>query len=107
MEVALVGRRILHEEQTVVLAHLCLDAMVGAYPVECALYLAVGAWHSALAVGVVLSLNLDDVSFCVLCATGALHDVGVLQSNLLARCQTEELLGSVLHEVGPLDPKIL
>lgn len=105
-EVALVSRRVLNAEQTVVNAHLSLVAVVGRYPVECALHLAVGALKAALADRVVLSLNFDDVALSILSAASALHDVGVLQTYLLARSHAEEFFRSILHEVVALDPKI-
>ena len=81
-------------------------AVVGRYPVECALHLAVGALKAALAERVVLGLNLHDVALGILCAASALHDVGVLQTYLLARSHAEEFFRSILHEVVALDPKI-
>ena len=38
VEVALVGRGVLYKEEAVVLSYLCLDAVIGANPVEC-------GWH--------------------------------------------------------------
>ena len=46
-----------------VVSHFAWDAMLAAYPVEgLALYLAVCAWHTAPAVGVVGGVDADDVA---------------------------------------------
>ena len=106
MEVALVGRGILDKEEAVVLAHLSLDAMLAAHPVERTFHLAVGTLHAAAARGIVFGMNLNDLAISILRATGALHDVGILQTHLLARRHAEELLRRILHEVGTLNPKL-
>ena len=74
---------------------------------ERTLHLAVGTFHTALADRIVFSLNLYDVAVLVLCATGALHDVGILKTHLFAHCHSEELLGSLFHKVLALNPEVL
>ena len=106
MEVALIGGWILHAEESVILSDLSLDTMVSAHPVKRALDLAVGTRHTALAVGIIRALDLDDVAVSVFLASGAHHDVGILQSHLFARCHAEELLRCLLHEVSTLDPQV-
>ena len=81
--------------------------MVGRNPVQGSLHLAVGTFHSALADRIVFCLNLDDVSFCILGASGTLHNIGIFQTNLLAGSHAEELLWSIFHEVATLYPQIL
>ena len=106
-EAAVVGRGVLHAEETVVLAHLGGQAVGGAHPVDGALDAAVGARHATLALGVVLGLDLRDASLGILRAARTLHDIGVLEAHLAAWRQAEELLWRVLHEVGTLDPQLL
>ena len=105
-EVALVCRWVLNSEETVVLTYFCLYAVVGRYPVKSTFHLAVGTFHSALADRVVFCLNLSDDTVLVLGATCTLHDVGVLQANFLSWSHTEELLWSILHKVGTLNPEV-
>ena len=97
--------RVLACPQAVVVAHLAGYAVCLAHPMQgLALYLAVGAWHAATAVGVVGGMYAGDVALGILlyalCGIlVALYDVGVLQAHLLAGAQSHELLAAVLHEV--------
>ena len=106
-EVALVSRWVFDGEETVVLAYFCLYAVVSRYPVKSTFYLAVGTFHSALADRIVFSLNLCDDTVLVLGTACTLHDIGILQANFLSRSHTEELLWSILHKVGTLNPEVL
>ena len=70
-----------------------------------ALHLAVGSFHSALALRVILGVYLLDVAVGVLLASGTHHNICVLQSHLLAGGHAEEFLGCFLHEVLSLYPQ--
>ena len=56
-------------------------------------------------------MNLNDITLCILHDTllwilRALDDICILQTNLLTRTKTEELLWGILHEVVTLYPKV-
>ena len=106
-EVAVVSRRVLDIEQTVILADLSLQTVVGRDPMQRSLHTTVGTRESTAALRVVLGLYLNDITLSILCTSSALHDVCILQTDFLARCHTEELLRSVLHEIGALYPQVL
>ena len=80
--------------------------MVGAYPVQCALHLAVGTIHAALAVGVIFCLDFGDVAVLVFGASRAFHDVGIFQAHLFSGSHAEEFLRCILHKVVTLNPEI-
>ena len=55
-------------------------------------------------------MNLGDVAVGILHHTlvdvfGTLDDIAVLESHLFARSESEELLGSIFHEVVALNPQ--
>ena len=107
MEFTLVCSEILYSEKAVVYTYLSLLAVVGRYPMKCALNLAVGTFHTTLAYWIILSLNLNNVAISILGATSTLNDVSILQANLLAWSHTEELLRCILHKVSTFNPKVL
>ena len=61
---------------------------------------------AALGGGIVGAPQLDHLALGVLHGLPARDEVGVAQPHLLARRQSEELLGRVLHEVVALDPQL-
>ncbi len=67
---------------------------------------AVGA-VAAAAGGIVSAVNLDDVTFCVLHAAGALDEIGAHEAHLVAGEHAEIFLGGLLHEVLPLNVNFL
>ena len=109
-EVALVGAGILDGEEAVVETNLGLDGVLTVDPMQrLTLDFAVSTGHSATRLGVVGGIDGSDVSLSILVAGVlfvALDDVGVLQTHLLARSQTLELLFSHLHEVAALYPEL-
>ena len=74
---------------------------------QCTLNLTVGTFHAALADRIVFCLNLSDNAIFVLCASGALNDVSILQTNFFTRSHTEEFFRSIFHKVSTLYPEIL
>ena len=52
---------------------------------------------------IVGALQLNDLAISIFDYLIALDDIGVLEADLTVRLEAEELLGSVFHEVGPVD----
>ena len=99
-------RGVLIEEETVVETHFGRDAIRGRYPVDRALDLAVALGATAERLGVVLSVDLDDIAVLILLTARAAHDVGALETHLLTRGHAEVLLRSILQEVLALDEEL-
>lgn len=83
-----------HVEQAVVFTDFSLHTMVGRNPVQGSLHLAVGTFHSALADRIVFCLNLDDVSFCILGASGTLHNIGIFRRTSLPGVMRKNFFGA-------------
>ena len=107
-EIALFGRGVLAGKEPVVQTNLGIDGTVALHPVDSRFGLAVSALGSGFAVQVHVGINSGDITLRVLVATGSANDIGILQAHLApAGAQAEEILGSVLHEVGALYPQFL
>ena len=76
------------------------------HPVEGALHLAVSFGLAGLCSGNVFAKHLGNVAILVFVTACAEHDVCVLQAHLATGCQAEEALGSILHKVVALYPKL-
>ena len=75
-----------------------------------ALNLHVGISLSGLGLRDIFSMNLHDIAVSILYdallwVLRALYDIRILESYLLARTESEELLRSILHEVIALNPE--
>ena len=71
-----------------------------------ALDLAVALGATAERLGVILSVDLDDIAVLILLTARAAHDVGALETHLLTRGHAEVLLRSILHEILTLNEEL-
>ena len=72
--------------------------MLGRNPVDCALDASPLAC-SRLGCRVVCTFDFNDIAFCVFDNFLALNDIGVFETNLSARFETEIFLRRLFHEV--------
>ena len=92
-------------EEPVVESQADLLALSGVDPVNRALD-GTPCAAAGLRCGIVGAADLGDIAPGILHYLLALYDVGIFQAHLSARTKTEELLGRLFHEVGPLDVEL-
>lgn len=88
------GCRVLYIKETVVQTHLCINGMLGRYPVECAFHLARCSGEAAAALGIVGAVDSDDIavgiSLDIFCT---LDDIRTFETHFLTGSKAEELFG--------------
>ena len=83
--------------------HFRINCSGSFYPVQSPFYFTVCIFHTASGSWVVAAFQLNDIAICIFNHFIALDDVGMYQTNFLARFQTEEFIFCFFFEVFPFN----